>query len=49
MENHANTSFFFQELYRAFNNRLVDTVLASFHEDVDWPASSEGGWPGDRA
>jgi ketosteroid isomerase-like protein len=30
-------------LYRAFNARDVDTVLAAMAEDVDWPNGWEGG------
>jgi hypothetical protein len=30
-------------LYRAFNARDVETVLAALHPDVDWPNGMEGG------
>src|SRR4051812_49636760 len=30
-------------LYRAFNARDIDTVLAAMAEDVDWPNGWEGG------
>jgi hypothetical protein len=33
----------FGELYRAFNARDVDAVLALVHHDVDWPNAWEGG------
>jgi hypothetical protein len=31
------------ELYRAFNAREIDTVLARMTDDVDWPNAWEGG------
>jgi hypothetical protein len=34
---------FFDELYRAFNARDVDSVVAAMHPDVDWPNAWEGG------
>src|SRR5580658_8324900 len=30
-------------MYRAFNDRDIDTVLATMHPDVDWPNGMEGG------
>jgi hypothetical protein len=30
-------------VYRAFNAREIDTVLAAMHPDVDWPNGWEGG------
>ena len=30
-------------IYRAFNRRDIDTVLAAMHPDVDWPNGWEGG------
>jgi hypothetical protein len=32
-----------RELYRAFNAREIDAVLAAMTEDVDWPNAWEGG------
>ena len=32
-----------RSLYRAFNTRDVDTVLAAMSPDVDWPNGWEGG------
>lgn len=32
-----------RELYRAFNDRDIDAVLASLTADVDWPNAWEGG------
>jgi ketosteroid isomerase-like protein len=32
-----------RSLYRAFNARDIDTVLAAMTEDVDWPNGWEGG------
>jgi hypothetical protein len=29
--------------YRNFNARDIDSVLKTFHEDVDWPNGMEGG------
>jgi ketosteroid isomerase-like protein len=31
------------KIYEAFNRRDIDTVLASMHDDVDWPNGMEGG------
>ena len=31
-------------LYRDFNNRDIDAVLAFIHTDVDWPNGWEGGY-----
>ena len=31
------------EVYKAFNARDVDAVLAMMHPDVDWPNGMEGG------
>jgi hypothetical protein len=31
------------EIYRAFNARDIETVLAHFHPDIDWPNGMEGG------
>lgn len=33
----------FTELYRAFNARDIDAVLAHLHPAVDWPNGMEGG------
>jgi hypothetical protein len=33
-----------RELYRAFNQRDVDAVLASMSDDVHWPNGWEGGY-----
>jgi len=30
-------------MYKAFNDRDIDTVLAVMHADVDWPNGVEGG------
>jgi SnoaL-like domain len=30
-------------MYKAFNDRDIDTVLAVMHPDVDWPNGMEGG------
>ena len=30
-------------MYKAFNDRNIDTVLAVMHPDVDWPNGMEGG------
>jgi hypothetical protein len=30
-------------MYKAFNDRDIDTVLAAMHSDVDWPNGMEGG------
>ncbi len=30
-------------VYRAFNDRDIDTVLTAMHADVDWPNGWEGG------
>jgi ketosteroid isomerase-like protein len=32
-----------KEAYRAFNAREIDAVLATMHDDVDWPNGMEGG------
>ena len=32
-----------ERLYRAFNDRDLDTTLASLASDVDWPNGMEGG------
>jgi len=29
-------------MYKAFNDRDIDTVLAVMHADVDWPNGVEG-------
>jgi ketosteroid isomerase-like protein len=34
---------FLQDLYRDFNARNIDTVLAALHEDVTWANAMEGG------
>lgn len=34
---------FLQNLYRDFNARRIDTVLAALHEDVRWANGMEGG------
>ncbi len=39
----SETAIYFQELYRAFNTRRIDTVLASLVENVDWPNGMESG------
>jgi hypothetical protein len=31
------------EMYRGFNAREIDKVLAKLHPDVDWPNGMEGG------
>lgn len=31
------------KIYKAFNRRDIDTVLATMHPDVDWPNGMEGG------
>jgi ketosteroid isomerase-like protein len=31
------------DIYRAFNAREIDTVLAVMHSNVDWPNGMEGG------
>jgi hypothetical protein len=33
----------FRRIYKAFNARDIDTVLAVMHPDVDWPNGWEGG------
>jgi hypothetical protein len=33
----------YEAMYRAFNDRDIDTVLATMHPDVDWPNGMEGG------
>lgn len=37
------TERFFRRLYEAFNERDLETALASMHPDVDWPNMIEGG------
>jgi hypothetical protein len=32
-----------REMYRAFNAREIDAVLAAMTDDVDWPNAWEGG------
>jgi len=32
------------DLYRAFNDRELDAVLAALADDVRWPNAWEGGW-----
>jgi hypothetical protein len=32
-----------RDLYRAFNRRDVERVIAAMHADVDWPNAFEGG------
>jgi len=33
----------FADIYRAFNAREIDWLLAQMAEDVDWPNAWEGG------
>jgi hypothetical protein len=33
-----------QKAYAAFNARDIDTVLLTFHPDVEWPKAFEGGY-----
>ncbi len=33
----------FIAMYKAFNAREIDTVLANLHSNVDWPNGMEGG------
>jgi hypothetical protein len=39
MENYSpsETALFFQELYRSFNAREIETVLSALAENVEWP------------
>jgi len=32
------------KVYKAFNRRDVDSILAVMHPQVDWPNGMEGGW-----
>jgi hypothetical protein len=34
---------FLSAIYKAFNERDIDSVLAAMHPDVDWPNGMEGG------
>jgi len=34
---------FLRAIYKAFNAREIDTILAAMHPDVDWPNGMEGG------
>jgi hypothetical protein len=34
---------FLTAMYKAFNERKIDTVLAAMDPDVDWPNGMEGG------
>ena len=38
------TSRFVKEIYRAFNARELDAVLAMMQPNVEWPNGMEGGW-----
>jgi hypothetical protein len=33
-----------EKAYAAFNSRDIDTVLSTFHPDVEWPKAFEGGY-----
>ena len=33
-----------KKAYAAFNSRDIDTTLATFHADVQWPKAFEGGY-----
>lgn len=33
-----------EKAYSAFNSRDIDTALATFHPDVQWPKAFEGGY-----
>ena len=33
-----------KKAYSAFNSRDIDTALATFHADVQWPKAFEGGY-----
>ncbi|MGA2427667.1 MAG: nuclear transport factor 2 family protein [Candidatus Acidiferrum sp.] len=33
----------YEAMYKAFNDRDIDAVLATMHRDVDWPNGMEGG------
>ncbi|WP_057936064.1 nuclear transport factor 2 family protein [Algoriphagus resistens] len=33
-----------KKAYQAFNAREIDTALATFHPDVEWPKAFEGGY-----
>lgn len=39
----ADQTHFLRGLYRDFNARKIDTVLAALHEDVMWANGMEGG------
>ena len=43
LENISAEAALLQNVYAAFNRRDVETVLASMHEEVDWPNGWEGG------
>jgi hypothetical protein len=32
------------KIYKAFNRRDVESILAVMHPDVEWPNGMEGGW-----
>jgi nuclear transport factor 2 (NTF2) superfamily protein len=40
----SDESDFLRNLYRDFNARKIDTVLAALHEDVMWANGMEGGY-----
>jgi hypothetical protein len=39
----AEVEALLRRMYEAFNARDVDAVLATMHDDVDWPNAWEGG------
>src|SRR5438270_8572608 len=39
-----NLTSFFQELYRYFNERKIDLVIAHMTDDVKWANGMEGGY-----
>lgn len=39
-----NKTEFFEELYRQFNAREIENVLAKTHDDVKWANGMEGGF-----
>ncbi len=43
MKNMSDPVKLLTEAYRAFNAREIDAVLATMHDDVDWPNGMEGG------
>jgi len=39
-----NVNYFFQELYKHFNERNIDLVIAYMTDDVKWANGMEGGY-----